>query len=98
MSWLTESPTGVTLVVVVQPGAAYNGIVGPLGDALKVRLSAPPLQGRANAALVSFLAGVLDVHPSQITILHGAHGRRKLVHISGVRIAAVRQRLTWPTR
>ena len=78
----------------VQPRAPRSEIVGWRADgALSVRVAAPPVEGQANAALAALLAGALDVRPSAVTIEHGARGRDKLVRISGLTPAEVRQRI-----
>ena len=82
------------LRVRVQPRASRSAIVGWRADgALSVRVAAPPVEGQANAALAALLAGALDVRPSAVTIEHGARGRDKLVRISGLTPAEVRQRI-----
>lgn len=82
------------LRVRVQPRAPRSEIVGWRADgALSVRVAAPPVEGQANAALAALLAGVLDVRPSAVTVEHGARGRDKLVRITGLTPAEVRQRI-----
>src|SRR5258707_585137 len=71
------------LHIYVQPRASRNEIVGMHGDALKVRLAAPPVDGAANEALVEFLAKVLRRPKTAIRIVSGATGRRKVVEIEG---------------
>ncbi len=73
----------ISLTLHVQPGAKRSGIVGPHGDALKIRIAAPAVDNKANAALVEFLGKVLDVPKSAITIRHGTTGRRKVIEITG---------------
>jgi uncharacterized protein (TIGR00251 family) len=73
----------LVIAVHVQPGAARPGIVGRHGDALKVRVAAPPDRGRANAALVRLLAGELGVRVSDVEVVAGHAGRRKQVRIRG---------------
>lgn len=73
----------ITVTLHVQPGARKSGIVGLHGDALKVRIAAPAVDNKANAALVDFLSETLGVPKSAIAIRHGATGRRKVVEISG---------------
>ncbi|HSA94247.1 MAG TPA: DUF167 domain-containing protein [Terriglobales bacterium] len=75
---------GARFAVKVQPRAKRNAIVGQLGDALKIALTAPPLEGRANQALVEFLAEILNVPRSSITIAAGQSSRRKVVAIAGL--------------
>ncbi len=95
MSWFNESSEGITIALKVVPRAKRDEIVGVEGDALKVRLTAPPVEGKANEELVKFLAKKLDVRRGDIEILHGETGRHKLVRvrgISGSRIEAVLKR------
>ena len=73
----------LALTLHVQPNARRSGIVGLHGDALKVRIAAPAVDNRANAALVEFLSETLGVPKSAIAIRHGATGRRKSVEITG---------------
>jgi uncharacterized protein (TIGR00251 family) len=67
----------------VQPAARKSGIVGRHGDALKVRVAAPAVDNKANAALIALLSEVLGVHKSAIVIRQGATARRKLVEVTG---------------
>jgi uncharacterized protein (TIGR00251 family) len=83
----------VTLKVRVQPRASADALGGVRAGALVVRLNAPPVDGRANAALARFLARVLDVPPSAITLVRGATGRDKVLRIAGTDAATVRARL-----
>jgi uncharacterized protein (TIGR00251 family) len=59
--WLRSSDRGITLTLHIQPGAKRTEVAGLYGDALKIRLAAPPVDGKANAALISFLAERLGV-------------------------------------
>ena len=72
----------LTLTLHVQPGAKQTEAVGLHGDAMKVRLAAPPVEGAANAALIEFLAGLFGVPQRQVTLKHGIKSRRKVVEIS----------------
>jgi hypothetical protein len=81
---------GVTLRVRVQPRASRDGIVGERDGALAVRLTAPPVDGAANAALSRLLARALGVPPGAVTVLRGATGRDKLVRVEGIAAANVR--------
>lgn len=81
--WLRCEGDDVLLTFHVQPGARTSGIAGVHGDALKLRLAAPPVDGKANACLVAYLAGLLQLPRAQIAIVSGASGRRKLVRITG---------------
>ena len=83
----------MTLKVRVQPRASADALGGVRAGALVVRLNAPPVDGRANAALARFLARVLEVPPSAITLVRGATGRDKVLRIAGTDAATVRARL-----
>ncbi|HEX9077213.1 MAG TPA: DUF167 domain-containing protein [Anaerolineae bacterium] len=74
----------VSFAVKLVPRASKSGIAGIEGDAVKVRVKAPPVEGKANEALVRFLADVLDVSRSQVEIVSGHASRRKVVRIRGV--------------
>ena len=80
---ITKTATGATFRVRVQPGASKNEIVGVQEDALKVRISAPPIQGKANKVLIQFLAKQLAVKRSQVEILSGHTSRVKTIHVIG---------------
>ncbi len=83
--WCREERVGdaVALVLAVhaQPGAKASGIAGVHGDALRVRIAAPAVEGKANAELVRFLAEQFGVARSRVTLLRGDSGRRKVVRI-----------------
>jgi len=79
----TKTATGATFRVRVQPGAIKNEIVGVQQDALKLRISAPPVQGKANKVLIQFLAKQLAVKRSQVEILSGHTSRVKTIHVIG---------------
>ena len=84
---LTASRDGAFLPVLVQPRAARDRLVGLHDDRLKVQLTAPPIDGKANAALVRFLAKALGVPRSAVRVAKGLTSRRKLVEIEGVTVA-----------
>lgn len=79
--WCTALEVGVRLAVQVQPNAKQSEVVGVLEHALKIRLRAAPVEGKANAALVKFLAAALGVPRSAVTITHGLSNKRKLIEI-----------------
>ncbi len=89
IGWAQASAGGVTIIVRVVPRASHSEVQGTQGDALKVRLQAPPVEGKANRALVEFLAERLDVAKSQISIVSGDTGRIKRVRIQGVTLERV---------
>ncbi|MBN1254369.1 MAG: YggU family protein [Deltaproteobacteria bacterium] len=74
----------VTLKIHLQPRASRNGIDGVHGDALKVKVTSPPLEGRANKAVKKLLAEQLGLSPSQVEIIAGQRSREKLVRVSGL--------------
>ncbi len=88
-----DSPSGVTFPVRVHPRARKNAVTGALGDALKVSLTAPPLEGRANQACIEFFAQLLRVPRSSVTIASGQTSRNKVIHVAGVTAQYVRDRL-----
>lgn len=79
----------VRFAVRVQPRASRSEIVGVHGDAMKIRLSAPPVDGAANAALVELIAEVLGVGRRAVRIVSGESSRSKVVEVEGVTAAAV---------
>jgi uncharacterized protein (TIGR00251 family) len=86
-SWLKEAPDHLILSLHVQPGAKRTGVVGTHGDALKIRLAAPPVDGRANEELIAFLAREFGVPKRQVELVSGATGRNKrvIVHAPVIR-------------
>lgn len=72
-----------TLTLHIQPGAKKTECAGRHGDALKIRLAAPPVDGKANEALLRYLADALDLPRAAVTLKSGQSSRRKLVEISG---------------
>src|SRR5438034_11323589 len=84
----------VTLSLRVQPRASRNAVVGWTGDSLNIRLAAPPVEGAANAACLTFLADLLDLPQSQLEILRGDHSRQKVVRITGLTQDEVREKLS----
>jgi uncharacterized protein len=89
---LTESAGGVTFEVRVQPRASRAGLTGTQDGRLKIALTAPPVDGKANDALVGFLAQALDVPRRAVSILRGQTGRNKTVRIEGLTAARLE---TW---
>ena len=79
----------VRITVYVQPRASKTEVVGMHGDALKIRLTAPPVDNAANEALIDFIAAKLGIPKSSVRVAAGATGRRKIVEITGVTPAAV---------
>ncbi len=90
---IRDSDKGATFAVRVQPRASRNTVAGKVGDALKVALTAPPVEGKANEACVDFLANLLKVPRSSVTIASGESSRNKVVRIAGMRANELEQRL-----
>lgn len=93
MPLLVGNADHTDLSVRAQPRAARSEIVGQRGDALKVRLTAPPVEGAANRELEKLLAKVLGVSRSSVEVLRGASGREKVLRIHGLSPEDVRERL-----
>ncbi|NJD26084.1 MAG: YggU family protein [Betaproteobacteria bacterium] len=82
--WFRVAPDGrITLTLHIQPGAKKTECAGLHGDALKIRLAAPPVDGKANAALVDFIATTLGLPKSAVTLKSGQTSRRKVVEVVG---------------
>lgn len=93
-TWIVaEDQTGVTIAVQVLPRARRSEVVGLHGDALKVRVAAPPAEGAANEALIALLAAGLGIRKREISLVSGERSRRKLVRIEGLDGARVAARL-----
>jgi uncharacterized protein (TIGR00251 family) len=88
-----ETAGGATLAVKVHPRAKKNAITGEVGDALKLALTAPPVDGRANQACIEFFANLLDVPRSSVTIASGETSRNKIIRVAGLSSDEVRRRL-----
>ncbi len=88
-----DTPAGATFAVKIHPRARKNAITGEIGDALKLSLTAPPLEGRANEACIAFLANLLKVPRSSVTIASGQTSRRKVIRVSGISAGEVQERI-----
>lgn len=88
-----ETAAGASFSVKVHPRARKNAITGEVGEALKVSITAPPVEGKANAACIEFLANLLKVPRSSVTIASGESSRRKIIRVIGLSAAEVRKRL-----
>jgi uncharacterized protein (TIGR00251 family) len=89
-------PEAAVLSIRIQPRASKNGIVVMENGKLKIRLTAPPVDGAANEALVKFLADTLSVPKSQVEILSGQTSREKIIRISGISPVAADRLLNNP--
>ncbi len=90
---ITDAQKGAAFTVRVVPRASKNEIAGQVGEIIKIRLTAPPVEGKANIALIEFLAEQLDVRKSQIEIVAGEKSRDKVVSVLGMSPAEVEERL-----
>jgi uncharacterized protein (TIGR00251 family) len=88
-----DSPSGATFAIKIHPRARKNAITGKLGDALKLSLTAPPVEGKANAACIEFFANLLKVPRSSVTIAAGQTSRNKLIAVAGLTAQQLRDRL-----
>ena len=93
MIHLHQTKLGITFAVKVQPRAKKDAILGDLGGAVKISLIAPPIDGRANEACVEFLAEVLNVPRSAVSIVSGETNRRKVVRVGGISAESLRDKL-----
>ena len=90
---IQEIAGGISFQVKVHPRAKRDAFTGALGDALKLSLTAPPVEGRANEACIEFFARLLKVPRSSITIASGQSSRLKVIRITGITAAEFRAQL-----
>ena len=90
---IQNSSSGATFAIKVHPRAKKNAITGEVGDALKVALTAPPVDGKANQACIEFFAKLLNVSRSSVTIAAGQSSRNKVICVAGMSAAELRARL-----
>lgn len=83
--WYRRNGEVLTLTLHIQPGAKRSEVAGLHGDALKIRLAAPPIEGRANEALLKFVAELCGVPVRQVELKQGAQSRHKVVAVTGSR-------------
>ena len=88
-----EHEGGVSFAIKVDPRAKKNAVTGELGDALKVSLTAPPVEGRANEACIEFFSKLLKVPRSSVTIASGQTSRNKVICVAGLSADSVQDRL-----
>jgi hypothetical protein len=93
-NFLHAQPDGVLLSVKLQPRASKNEICAPLGDELKIKVTAPPVDAAANEALVKFLAGKLDCPRGRVELIRGHTSRHKTVKLHGFKTEEVFQKLS----
>jgi uncharacterized protein (TIGR00251 family) len=90
---IQESARGITFAVKVHPRARKNAITGVVGEALKLSLTAPPVEGKANHAVIEFFADLFAIPRSSVTIASGETSRSKVVRVSGVSKPLAEKRL-----
>ena len=93
MSWLVPHRDGVVLTIKAVPRASRSELAGLTDDALRVRLQAPPVDGKANKALIEFLAEALQTPKRSLTLLTGDTSRHKRILVTGLTGTDVRRRL-----
>lgn len=94
MPFLQQGPKDqLRLHIYIQPKATRNQVVGLHGQELKVAITAPPVDGQANKALITFLAKALGIAKSKISLARGQQSRHKLLFLTGISAAEARQRL-----
>ena len=91
--YLQERSDGVCLSVKVQPRASRNEIAGPIGNELKIKVTAPPVDSAANEAVLELLAEVLGCARNQLELLRGATSRHKQVIVRGMKAAQIADKL-----
>lgn len=91
--WLRQGERATTLTLHIQPGAKKTEIAGVHGDALKIRLAAPPVDGKANAALIAFVADRLGLAKSAVSVKSGQSSRRKVLEVTAAPADTVKRLL-----
>lgn len=94
MILIRDTDEGCSFQVRLQPRARKSGVQGESGEALKIAVNAPPVEGRANAALIEYLAEFLKVPRRSVTIATGEHSRLKTVRVMGVSAEEARRRFS----
>jgi uncharacterized protein len=90
---ISPTPTGIQLRLRVQPRASRSELAGIHGDAFRVRVSAPPVDGAANEAVIRLLADLLSVPGSTVQVVAGMTSRSKVVRVEGIGVEQAVQRL-----
>ena len=90
---IQEASGSVTFAVKIHPRAKKNAITGELGDVLKLSLTAPPVDGKANDACIEFFAKFLKVPRASVTIASGQSSRTKVIRVAGLSAEEVRKRI-----
>lgn len=90
---ISDANGTVRVRLLVQPRASRTEVVGEHGDAIKLRVAAPPVEGEANREVVRFLSKLLGIPAGSVELLSGESGRRKVVELRGVTVDFVRSKL-----
>lgn len=94
MHYLSPYKDGTVLLrVTVQPKSSRNSVVGLHGDTIKVAVTAPPVDGKANTAVIKFLATVFDLKKTDIRVKHGLQSRVKSILLAGIDVHSAEKRL-----
>ena len=80
----TKAQNKLTLNIKVEPRSSKSGIVGPYGDALKIKLTSPPVEGKANKELIEILAKGFSIAKKDVEIISGQSSKNKVVRLNGV--------------
>ena len=89
MNWLVAAKDGCVITVKVTPRAAKSEIVGAEAEWLRVRVKAPPVDGKANAALIAFFADLFNLPKKNVSVVAGQTARLKRVRVDGITVDAV---------
>ncbi|HEY8448300.1 MAG TPA: DUF167 domain-containing protein [Thermomicrobiales bacterium] len=92
-AWLSDRPEGASLTIAAAPRSKQNAVGPVTGDALRVRVTAPAVEGAANAAVIALLAETLGVPKSRLRLIHGQTGKRKRILVEGMTAADILARL-----
>ena len=82
--WINPCKNGIRLSAIIQPRSSKNEVTGIYNNALKIRLTSPPVDGAANKACIRFFSKLLEVSPSEITIVQGFSSRNKTIEVIGL--------------
>ena len=91
---MPQSENEARISLRIQPGAPKNEVAGFANGVWKIKITAPPVEGKANKELIEYLSEILDVAKSRITIVKGERGRDKVVSISGLTLEEAAKKLT----
>ncbi len=90
---IDETADGLILTIVAQPKSSKNEVIGPYNGAIKIKIMAPPMEGRANEALVEFLSEILDIPRKNISLIKGKTSKYKRFHIVGCDKEILKQKM-----